>query len=346
MIRLALLLLTMALSAWLVLAMPASAQDAAVADAAADPSADAGDANDAADQTDGLTLKESVMVSDDVVRLGDLFAEPLSMGDAPVAQAPLPGQTIVLDNRFLRSLVRAYQLDWAPKSRYQRVLVGRVAQHIEPATVTAQVKEALKSYLGTDRDVELSFDVGDIDFVLPTTVKPTLGVQDVRFDPQSQRFAVQLVVPATGPTVVSRLVAGSVYETIQLPVLARPIAPGEVIQLADLDWISVRLDRIAPNAATDPKQLVGMTARRPLRDGQMLCLSDVTMAAAIKRGSMVTLLVSTENMTLTAQGRALEDAALGQPIRVVNTMSNKQLTGVVRDGTTVTIPVDGVMAVN
>jgi flagella basal body P-ring formation protein FlgA len=347
MIRLALLLLTMAISAWLVLSLPASAQDATTLASATPDTGDAsGTPGDNQGDQGGLTLKDSIMVNDDVVRLGDLFAEPLSLGDAPVAQAPLPGQTIVLDNRFLRSLARAYQLDWAPKTRYQRVLVGRVAQHIEPATVTAQVKEALKSYLATDRDVELSFDVGDIDFVLPTNVPPTLSVQNVRFDPQSQRFAVQLVVPATGPTAVSRLVAGSVYETIQLPVLARPVAPGEVIQLSDLDWISVRLDRIAPNAATDPKQLVGMTARRPLRDGQMLRLSDVNMAAAIKRGSMVTLLVSTENMTLTAQGRALEDAALGQPIRVVNTMSNKQLTGVVRDGTTVTIPLDGAMAVN
>ena len=51
------------------------------------------------------------------------------------------------------------------------------------------------------------------------------------------------------------------------------------------------------------------------------------MAAAIHRGSMVSLLVQTENMTLTTEGRALEDAAIGQPIRVVNTMSNKALTG-------------------
>src|SRR5581483_2959490 len=131
MIRFALLLLTMAISAWLVLSMPASAQDATVASATVDPSAPADSADPSADQN-GLTLKESIMVNDDVVRLGDLFAEPLSLGDAPIAQAPLPGQTIVLDNRFLRSLVRAYQLDWAPKTRYQRVLVGRVSQHIDP----------------------------------------------------------------------------------------------------------------------------------------------------------------------------------------------------------------------
>ena len=335
MIRVALLMLTLALSVWLVFSMPAGAEEITPV---IDPVSN--------ETQNGLTLKENVMVNDDVVRLGDLFNEPLSMGDSPVAQAPRPGQTIVLDNRFLRSLIRAYQLDWAPTNKYQRVLVGRQAQRIDPAQVTLQVKDALREYLGTDKEVDLAFDVGDINLVLPTNVPATLAIQDIRFDPASQRFAVQLVVPATGPTLISRLVAGSVYETIQLPVLARSIAPGEVIQLADLDWIAVRFDRVAANAATDPKQLVGMTARRPLRVNQMLRLSDITMAAAIHRGSMVTLLVQTENMTLTAQGRALEDAAIGQPIRVINTMSNKPLTGVVKDETTVTIPVTGAMALN
>src|SRR5690348_15419369 len=123
MIRFALLILTLALSAWLAFAMPAGADETAASETGA---AEA-----------GLTLRDSVMVNDDVVRLGDLFNEPLSMGDAPVAQAPLPGQTIVLDNRFLRSLIRAYSLDWAPASKYQRVLVARAAQKIDPAQVTS-----------------------------------------------------------------------------------------------------------------------------------------------------------------------------------------------------------------
>ena len=69
MIRFAFLVLTLVLSAWLAFSLPAGAQEV-------DPAADSGAA--------GLTLKQSVMVSDDVVRLGDLFEQPLSMGDAPV----------------------------------------------------------------------------------------------------------------------------------------------------------------------------------------------------------------------------------------------------------------------
>ena len=327
MIRFAFLLLTLVLSAWLAFTLPAGAQEA--------------DASEGA-----LTLKESVTVDDDVVRLGDLFEQPLSMSDAPVAQAPLPGQTIVLDNRFLRSLIRAYSLDWAPTNKYQRILVARAAVRIDPAQVTQQVKDALRDYLATDKEVEIAFDVGDTNLVLPTNVPTTVAVQDIRFDPASQRFAVQLVVPASGPTLISRQVAGSVYETVQLPVLARAVAPGEVIQLADLDWMAIRIDRVSANAATDPKQLVGMTARRPLRANQMLRINDIAMAPTIHRGSMVTLMVQTENMTLTAQGRAIEDAAVGQPIRVINTMSNKPLTGIVKDATTVVIPVTGAIALN
>jgi len=330
MIRYAFLLLTLVLTAWLALSLPAAAQEADVLDAG----------------TLGLTLKENVTVDSDVVTLGDLFEQPMSMGDSPVAQAPLPGQTIVLDNRFLRSLIRAYSLDWAPASKYQRVLVARAAQKIDPAQVNQQVKDALRDHLGTDKEVEIAFDVGDTNLVLPTNVPATLSIQDIRFDPASQRFAVQLVAPASGPALINRTVAGSVYETVQLPVLARAVAPGEVIQLPDVDWMAVRFDRVAGNAVTDPKQLVGMTARRPLRAGQMLRISDVTMAPTIHRGSMVTLMVQTQNMTLTAQGRALEDAAIGQPIRVVNTMSNKTLTGVVKDDTTVTIPLTAPMAMN
>lgn len=331
MIRFAFLLLTLVLSAWLAFSLPAGAQET-------DAATDFGET--------ALTLKESVVVNDDVVRLGDLFEQPISMSDSPVAQAPLPGQTIVLDNRFLRSLIRAYALDWAPASKYQRVLVARQAQKIDPNQVTQQVKDALRDYLGTDKEVEIAFDVGDTNLVLPTNVPATLAVQDIRFDPTSQRFAAQLIVPASGPTLISRLVAGSVYETVQLPVLARAVAPGDVIQLSDLDWMAIRIDRVAANAVTDPKQLVGMTARRPLRANQMLRMSDIAMAPAIIRGSMVTLMVQTETMTLTTQGRALEDAAIGQPIRVINTMSNKSLTGVVKDQTTVVIPLAGAMALN
>ncbi len=60
MIRFAFLILTLVLSAWLAFSLPAGAQ-----------------ALDGAEN--GLTLKENVMVNDDVVRLGDLFEQAISI---------------------------------------------------------------------------------------------------------------------------------------------------------------------------------------------------------------------------------------------------------------------------
>jgi len=43
------------------------------------------------ESTDGLRLRSNIMVDEDVIRLGDLFMESLSVGDTPIAQAPAPG---------------------------------------------------------------------------------------------------------------------------------------------------------------------------------------------------------------------------------------------------------------
>jgi hypothetical protein len=45
----------------------------------------------AQDGDEGLTLRDTVTVDDQFVRLGDLFLEPLDDPEIPIAEAPLPG---------------------------------------------------------------------------------------------------------------------------------------------------------------------------------------------------------------------------------------------------------------
>ena len=62
---------------------------------------------------------------------------------------------------------------------------------------------------------------------------------------------------------------------------------------------------------------------RPLRE------TDVWHPILAKKGTLVTMTVATENMTLSATGRALENGSLGDRIRLVNTSSNKTVEGMV-----------------
>jgi flagella basal body P-ring formation protein FlgA len=298
------------------------------------------------ENTEGLSLRSNIMVDDDVVRLGDLFMESLSVGDTPIAQAPAPGQTLSLDARFLTQLARAYRLDWQPDSKFEKVLVGRLSQKLAANTVVDALTAAIRERSANEARMDLVIDGGDVEFVLPTNISATVGVQNLQYDPTGQRFAATLIVPADGPTALQRHVSGSIYETIDIPVLNHAVGAGTTVQDADLQWVSVRTDRLIGNVITDANQMVGMTTKRPLRTGQMLRGSDLVMTPAVRKNSLVTLALQSGQMNLTVTGKAMEDAAIGQSIRVVNINSKKELMGIVRDPSTIVIPVAGQLTLN
>ena len=288
---------------------------------------------------ESLTLRDRIMVDDDVVRLGDLFQEQLSDGDVAVAQAPKAGQTLTLDARFLQQVARAYRLSWKP-AKYQKVTIGRMSQRVTAPMVRDAIAGAVQERMGSSTDLDIALDGGDLELDLPTDVENSVSVSAINFDPHSNRFAAILVAPADGPPVIQRNVFGTVYEMAQIPVPNRLISAGDVIAADDLEWQAVHLTRLSGNSLTDAEQLVGRMAKRPLKAGQILRQSDVAVSPVIRKNDLIRLVVKTGQMTLTVQGKALQDAALGQTVRVVNTNSNRQLTGTVIDAGTVAIGFD------
>jgi flagellar basal body P-ring formation protein FlgA len=288
---------------------------------------------------ESLTLRDRIMVDDDVVRLGDLFQEQLSDGDVAVAQSPKAGQTLTLDARFLQQVARAYRLSWKP-AKYQKVTIGRMSQRVTAPMVRDAIAVAVQERMGSSSDLDIALDGGDLELDLPTDVENSVSVSAINFDPHSNRFAAILVAPADGPPVIQRNVFGTVYEMAQIPVPTRLISAGDIIAADDLEWQPVHLTRLSGNSLTDAEQLVGRMAKRPLKAGQILRQSDVAVSPVIRKNDLIRLVVKTGQMTLSVQGKALQDAALGQTVRVVNVNSNRQLTGTVIDAGTVAIGFD------
>ena len=284
-----------------------------------------------------LTLRDRIMVEDDVVRLGDLFEEPLSDGDIAVAQAPKAGQTLTLDARFLQQVARAYRLDWKPGSKYQKTVIGRMSQRVTAPMVREAIVVAVQERIGSSTDLDVVLDGGDLELDLPTDVENSVAISAINFDPNSNRFAAILVAPADGPPIIQRNVFGTVYEMAQIPVPKRLISAGATISADDLEWQPVHLRRLAGNSLTDAEQLIGRVAKRPLKAGQILRQSDVAVSPVIRKNDLIRLVVKTGQMTLSVQGKALQDAALGQTIRVMNVNSNRQLSGTVVDAGTVAV---------
>mgnify|MGYP005743815193 CR=1 FL=1 len=93
-------------------------------------------------------------------------------------------------------------------------------------------------------------------------------------------------------------------ELVSIPVLRQDIGRGEIIDDANLNWIEVSERRTRGNIARTSADLVGLAAKRRLRAGQMLRVSDVEIPALVEKNAIVTMVLRHGAMTLTAQGRA------------------------------------------
>ncbi len=112
-------------------------------------------------------------------------------------------------------------------------------------------------------------------------------------------------------------------------VLNRPLNRGDVISESDLDVTELKKGSSGLIYVTDPEQLVGMSAKRPLRSGIPLRASDVAVPKVVTKGEIVTMAFEAPGMSLSVRGKSLDDGLLGDTIRVLNTQTNRTVEATV-----------------
>jgi flagella basal body P-ring formation protein FlgA len=121
----------------------------------------------------------------------------------------------------------------------------------------------------------------------------------------------------------------------EVAVLSRPIARGERVTAADFA-IEERASG-AGRGAVGPADAAGMEAARNLSAGSVVRPADLVRPRLVRRGQPVTIRIVSGSLTITAAGRALSDAASGEPARVVADATSRTLEGVVDGAGTVRI---------
>ena len=121
-----------------------------------------------------------------------------------------------------------------------------------------------------------------------------------------------------------------------IPVLTRNIRSGEIISAEDIAVQSINV-RGYDQFITGADQLVGQSARRALVANRPIRPLDIGQPVLITRGQLVTILYQTDNMALTATGKAMENAGINQAITVMNGQSNRTIQAVVSGPNLVTV---------
>ncbi len=142
------------------------------------------------------------------------------------------------------------------------------------------------------------------------------------------------------------MVTGRTYLTAPIPVLRRAISPGEIIRKDDIEIVNRREDQVARDAVTDPTRLIGTTPRSRLRIGEPVRENETRAPIVVARNAQVVIRLVHGPMTLTAQGKAEEEGARGDVIRVRNMHSNKTIEATVTGPDSVAVNLGPRLAVN
>ncbi|QXM25294.1 flagellar basal body P-ring formation chaperone FlgA [Elioraea tepida] len=275
----------------------------------------------------GVTPRSHVVVQGPEVRLSDLFDGPLPRGDRVLGPAPAPGRVYTVEPAQLAAIARANGITLASPVA---TVVERPGRPLARESVERALREALLA-AGAIETMEAPLILqGYTAPVVPLSVgAPRIVVEDLGWDASQARFnaSVAAIVGAEPPIRVR--IAGRVEDTVAVPVPVRRLAEGETIRPGDLRLVRMPAARVPADAELDPQRLAGRMLRETIPAGAPISAGQVGAAAMVSRGQPVAMLVELPGLSITAQGRALEDGERGARVQVMNSASRAVVEGVV-----------------
>lgn len=143
--------------------------------------------------------------------------------------------------------------------------------------------------------------------------KPPLGAVSigVRCNQPAWKVHVPAQVQAYTPVMVAK----------------QPITRGALITNADVDIQKREISRYSAGIYTEADRLLGMVAKRNIRQADVLTPRMLMPRRLVSRGQTVTIIAEINGMQIRTKGEALMDGHQGQSIRVENQRSGKKITG-------------------
>lgn len=268
-----------------------------------------------------VTINPIVQIDDDYIRLGDLFEPIERYADRVVMRAPAPGSETTLPAVWLWKAAKTFGIDWRPVGTADQIIVSRPASTVSDDMLEGLLMDAYFLRTGEDDLVELEPAGGPMEIHLPMSVAPTARVERFDYDARSGRYSATVIAPAEGRTLTRVNLTGRFHRMVELPVPTRRLGRGHVIAQNDIEMVRMRDHRLPANLIVDPDFLIGQAVHQSLSAGKPIRNGAVRPPVLVEKDRSVLVTLKTDQMQLSVQGRALEDGAMGDIVRIQNTAS-------------------------
>ncbi|MEY9753769.1 flagellar basal body P-ring formation chaperone FlgA [Bradyrhizobium yuanmingense] len=277
------------------------------------------------------TLRASVMVTSDVVRIGDLIDNAGSAALIPVYRSPDLGTTGTLTTGQVLSVLRAKQVIGVMTGDIKEVQVTRLARTLASKDIENAVAAALERRfgLGDAANITITFDRSVAEMRLDASNSGALQPVATRYDARSGRFDIAFEIANDGNAAPTKLrFTGTAIETVEVAVLTRDIDRAELLKSSDLSLERRPKAEVTGEPASRDRS-IGMQLRRAMRAGTPIRAADLVRPDFVVRDQAVTIIYQVPGLYLTTRGKAIESGAEGDTVSVLNLHSKRTLTGIV-----------------
>jgi flagella basal body P-ring formation protein FlgA len=285
-----------------------------------------------ATDTGRITVLRNAVVEGPSIKLGDLArleGSAAALADVDLGPAPATNGARRLEGTEILRRLEEAGMD-ASATRYTipaTVRVERSAQEVSVDEIRNAVLNIASDALPAGETVR--------ELAVAGPVRIPAGPYEARVSTAAngrvgrRRFEVQLVregdVLATVPVTARTDARGPVVVTKQ------SVPRGAVLGPDDVKVEERNVKDVPENAFTEPEQAIGLETKVPLAAAAPLARTAVTAPIVVKKGDLVTMILETPVMRLTAAGEALEPGPLGSGIKVMNRASKQVVAGKVID---------------
>jgi flagella basal body P-ring formation protein FlgA len=285
----------------------------------------------AQDATPHPVLKAKVVVTGDLVRIGDVVDNAGIIAKVPIFRAPDLGMTGTVPAEAVAEAVRQYKLIGLDTNGLSEVTVTRAARMIPAKAVEDEVARALSDQyqLGPAKDLMVSFDRTLRAMYVPPSAMGEPRVTRITYDNRSGRFDADVDLPTGADSRGTLRLGGQAIPTVEVVVMTHAVDRGVLLKDSDLGVERKPRAEVSRDAITDRDQVVGLAARDSLTSGRALRPSDLMRPELVQRNDVVTLTYDMPGLSLTVRGKATEGGAKGDTITVLNEQSKRMLQGVV-----------------
>ncbi len=270
-----------------------------------------------------LKLRSTISVTDDVIRIGDLFENAGRAADIAIFRSPAPGKIGVLTPTRVAYALRNHGLRWRNAIGVSEVTINRAGRVIPLAEIEGVIKNHLEASeaIPSASDVALTFDRRTAPLTISEQETAPVDVLQVNYDSRTKRFVALVQAPGTA----KRRYVGRITEVVEVPVLRTTIERGQRISRSDVELRRLSRARVNASVILNANSIIGHAATRKLKAGVTVRKRDIRQIRMVKKSATITIVYKIPGLSLSTRGRAIQHGSRGDTIMVMNLRSRKMI---------------------